>query len=409
MSWRNIRGHKLRSVLTTLGVVIGVGAVIAFVTLGASLQAEIITTLAGDNTDAIYVSATSGSEGGLPSLRQSGQAVFTTRDVDQMRRLRGVEAAVPVSGFPTMAVVHGQNAVGGQWVTVTSPSYFPTKGDEFVAGRPFRSGEREVVLNQPAARMFGSNVTVGDEVTLVKRTRTRVNATVVGITNATKADSDPLTGAQRPAIYAPPRPFYNRTVTSPTGGSEQRIYPRVIVDVNDAGETEAVQGRIYSYLTGRSDARALKSANYRFEVTTYQQLVDEIEQVSDTFTAYISGIAVISLIVGAIGIANIMLVSVTERTREIGIMKAVGAKRGDIVQLFLLEAVLLGLFGSVFGAGVGLASGYAATRAIDLPFRVRPIWFGVSVVVGVLVGVGAGLYPAWRAAVTDPIDALRRE
>ncbi|MFC7115131.1 ABC transporter permease [Natronoarchaeum sp. GCM10025703] len=142
---------------------------------------------------------------------------------------------------------------------------------------------------------------------------------------------------------------------------------------------------------------------------TNEQFVEQIQNVLNTFTGFITGIAVISLVVGAIGIANIMLVSVTERTREIGIMKAVGFQNRDILQLFLVEAVILGLIGSVVGILVGILGGYAVTRVLDLPFTFPLEWAVIAVVVGIVVGVVAGLYPAWDGARTDPIEALRYE
>jgi putative ABC transport system permease protein len=123
----------------------------------------------------------------------------------------------------------------------------------------------------------------------------------------------------------------------------------------------------------------------------------------------VTGIAVISLVVAAIGIANITLVSVTERTKEIGIMKAVGATNRDTMQLFLTESVLLGTTGAVLGVPVGLAVAWGATRFAEVGFRLAVDWIGFAVVVGIGVGIVAGLYPAWRASRVDPIDALRYE
>jgi len=267
-------------------------------------------------------------------------------------------------------------------------------------------------LNEPAATMFASgNVSVGDRITMVRAVNNQpINATVVGIVKAPRQSQVSLlnTGSQ-PAIYAPANPFYHRTALSPSENTYQRVYGRVIVVASNPQEVDTVQGRVYTYLGQRSDARKLKPRGYKFQVTTHDQLVNQIKQVSDTFTAYITGIALISLVVGSIGIANIMLVSVTERIREIGIMKATGAQSRDVLQLFLLEAVLLGLLGSVLGAVVGLAGGYVAATIIGLPLTFQPEWFGASIVVGLLVGVVAGLYPAWDAARTDPIDALRYE
>ncbi len=412
MSWRSITDHKLRSALTTLGVIIGVAAVIAFVTLGASLQADIVQTLAGDTTDVMYVSAESQTEGEIGVLPSRGQAVFTDRDVDRIRRIDGVENAVPVGGFATAGVAHGDDTVGRQFVTVTTPGYFGVNDQTIVAGRTFRSGQREVVVNQQAARMFRGNVSVGDEITFTRAgSGEELNATVVGIAKSPDRSGrvQSLVGDDRPAIYAPADPYYERTVIAPSTRSEQRVYAQVLVRVDDVERIEAVQGRVYSYLTQRSDARVLKAQGNQFEVLTHEQIVDQIERISATFTAYITGVAVISLVVGAIGIANIILVSVTERTREIGVMKAIGARRRDIIQLFLLEAILLGLLGSAIGSVVGLASGALATAVIGLPLEVRPIWFVVAVVVGLLVGIASGLYPAWSAARTDPIEALRHE
>jgi putative ABC transport system permease protein len=411
ISWRNIRDHKLRSSLTTLGVIIGVAAVITFVTLGASLQADIIQTVAGGNAATLYVSAQSPGETGLPNLGGGGQAVFTEHDVQGIRSLPGVEAAVPESGIAASTVEFQNETVARQWITVTGPSYFDVRNQQFIAGGSFRSGEREVVLNQPAARMFaGENVSVGDNVTFTRAAGGgAINATVVGIVEPTEESALGLSEGPQPQIYAPADPFYQRTVFSPTANENQRVYGRVLVLAEGTGAVDAVQGRTYAYLGEDSDARQLKPGGYEFQVTTQDELVGQIRQVSSTFTAYITGIALISLVVGAIGIANIMLVSVAERTREIGIMKAVGAHNDDVLQLFLLEAVLLGVFGSTVGALVGLGGGYVAARLIGLPLAFRVEWFGVAVGVGLLVGALAGLYPAWDAARTDPIDALRYE
>ena len=410
ISWRNIREHKLRSALTTLGVIIGVAAVITFVTLGASLQADIVQTVAGGNAASLYVSAQSGSNTGLPDLG-GGRAVFTEHDAAEIRSIDGVEAAVPESGIAASSVEYQNETVGRQWVTVTSPSYFAVRDQEFVAGGSFQSGEREVVLNRPATTMFGEeNVSVGDTITIERAaTGGTVNASVVGIVEPTEQSALGFSEGPQPQLYVPSDPFYQRTVFSPTQNENQRVYGRMVVLAESPGQVDAVQGRVYTYLGERSDARQLKPQGYDFEVTTQDELVNQVRQVSNTFTAYITGIALISLVVGAIGIANIMLVSVTERTREIGIMKAVGAQNQDVLQLFLLEAVLLGVFGSAVGALVGLGGGYAAAQFIGLPLAFRVEWFVAAVAVGLVVGALAGLYPAWDASRVDPIDALRYE
>ncbi|WP_433631412.1 ABC transporter permease [Halomicrococcus sp. NG-SE-24] len=411
ISLRNIREHKLRSALTTLGVIIGVAAVITFVTLGASLQADIVQTVAGGNAATLYVSAQSEGNTGLPDLGGGGETVFTEHDVNGIRSLRGVEAAVPQSGIAASSVEYDNSTVSRQWVTVTSPSYFDVRNQEFVAGGAFQSGQREVVLNRPAAQMFAAgNVSVGDTITITRAANGEpLNATVVGIVEPTEQSALGIQEGPQPEIYAPTDPFYQRTVFSPSANENQRVYGRILVLAKSTQQVDAVQGRVYTYLGEQSDARQLKRRGYTFKVTTQDELVAQVRQVSNTFTAYITGIALISLVVGSIGIANIMLVSVTERTREIGIMKAVGAQNSDVLQLFLLEAVLLGVFGSTVGALVGLGGGYVAAQLIGLPLAVRFEWLGIAVVVGLVVGALAGLYPAWDASRTDPIDALRYE
>lgn len=413
IGWRAIRGHKLRSVLTTLGIVIGIAAVITFVTLGASLEADIIETVAGDNTDIIYVTAESGGDDGIPRPQSGGEFVFTARDVQNLEGVRGTEAVVPESGLAAERVIHRNGSVGRQLVTITEPSYFRAKGLTMEEGRSFRMAENEVVLNKQAAQMFEENVSVGDQIVIVRAaTGQPINATVVGIVSDQSggdSGSSVYSRPSRPAIYAPPDPYYDRTVISPKTDERQPVYNRILIKVEDVQKIDTVEGRIHNYLGSRSDARVLKSDQASFKVTTYEQLVSQIQQVSNTFTAYISGIALISLLVGTIGIANIMLVSVTERTREIGVMKAVGARNRDVLQVFLIEATLLGIIGSVLGSVVGILGGYLGTEFIGLPYRLKPMWLLISVVTGIVVGVAAGLYPAWEAAKVDPIDALRHE
>ncbi|WP_132058648.1 ABC transporter permease [Halorussus amylolyticus] len=412
ISWRNIREHKLRSTLTTLGVIIGVAAVITFVTLGASLQQDIIGTVAGGNAATMYVTAESPGEGQVPSIGGGGQAVFTEHDVEQIRQLEGVEMAAPESGIAASSMSYNNSSVARQWVTVSTPEYFQVRGISFIEGRPYTVGEREIVLNRPAARMFGGgNVSVGENVTFTRAANgEQLNATVVGIVEATGEEGIAGFGqGPQPRVYAPTDPYYGRTVYSPSERERQQVFGRILVMADGPASVDAVQGRVYNYLGGESDARGHKSREYNFQVTTQEQIITQVRQLTSTFTAYITGIAVISLIVGSIGIANIMLVSVTERTREIGIMKAVGAQSRDVLQLFLLEAVMLGVLGSALGAAVGLLGGYLGAEAIGLPLAFQPIWFGAAVLVGVVVGVLAGLYPAWDASKTDPIDALRYE
>jgi putative ABC transport system permease protein len=245
--------------------------------------------------------------------------------------------------------------------------------------------------------MWTGSVDVGDRVTVTSAGGTR-NLTVVGVLNG----SAPLTAFEG---FGPTPRIY----TSAAAVGEDRFL-LVMLDVATARDVPAVRERALTYLDDDSDARSAIPANYAFRVQTAEEALGSVQSLLETMTAFVTAIALISLLVGTIGIANVMLVSVTERTREIGIMRALGAQRREILSLFLLEAVLLGLAGAVLGVIVGLGAGYAAVIWVGFESYVFPIeWAGIAVVVGILSGVFAGLYPAYNAARTDPIDALRYE
>jgi putative ABC transport system permease protein len=304
------------------------------------------------------------------------------------------------------SLTHGNDTIARQRVTATTPETFDE--GKVVAGRGFRSGTSEVVLNERAARSFDENVTVGDRLTLSLAENRTTELTVVGIVNGTEGQLPVSDFAEQARVYVPVDPFYRTVVESPSVGVRQRAYPQVTV-VTDPTTTQATQAAVESYLREDSDARELIPRGAELTARTSGDFVAQVASVIERITRFVTGVAVIGLVVGAIGIANIMLVSVTERTREIGVMKAVGARNRDVLVLFLVEAGLLGAIGAVLALPVGLAVGYAATRYAEVTFALAPGWMVTAVVVGVVVGVAAGLYPAWRAARVDPIDALRYE
>ena len=404
---RSIRSHRFRSALTVLGVVIGVGAVITFVTLGTSLRADVLGQVGADQSPNVYVWAgPEGTEGGPGA---GAQPVFTARDLDRLGEIPGVASVVPRGVVPTAAIAAGNDTVAQRQVLATSPANFDAGG--FADGRAFRQGSREVVVNSQAADLFDPSLAVGDEVTLQLTFGSSVDATVVGVYDDASSGGafEGLGGGSEPLVYVPTDPFYRTAVESPETGDRQQVYPTVTVVAEEFAAVPEVQTAVRTYLDEESDAARLVPDDYAFAVRTDRDLVDQLEELLNTLTNFVTGIAVISLVVGAIGIANVMLVSVTERTKEIGVMKAVGAQNRDVLQLFLVEAVLLGTLGAILGIPVGVAGAYLAADyvglAVVLPYR----WFAVAVGVGVLVGVLAGIYPAWSAARTDPIDALRYE
>ncbi|MFD1588870.1 ABC transporter permease [Halorientalis brevis] len=403
MSVRTIRGHKLRSVLTTLGIVIGIAAVITFVTLGVSLKAEIVGEFSESGANSIFLLPAPSGEGG--GFGFGAQAVFTEHDLAQLRAAEGVRAVVPVGSIPVSAVGRDNESVATSDMTATSPAQFD--GAEFAAGGPFTERRPGLVVNREAARQFPGNLSVGDEVTVTHRNGSQFDIAVVGIlANDTSVSGFGGFGSG-PSFYLPTE-YYDQVVESPSTGESQRVYPQVTVVAENPGEIATVKDRVQRSLAS-SDAAQLVPQGYEISARTNEDIVERIGNVVDRLTQFVTGIAVISLLVGAIGIANIMLVSVRERTREIGIMKAVGATNRDVLQLFLVEATLLGLLGALVGTPLGVLGGYIVTQYADLPLTLAYQWFALAIGIGVLVGIVAGLYPAWSAARVDPIDALRYE
>ncbi len=408
---RALVGHKLRSALTIVGIVIGIATVVAFASFGTSVQTDVVAEFQGTSASEIYLLTgvqnapdnddgppvpTGGSEFALPAI--------TTHDLEQLRAMEGVRAVIPLGDRPVVSLQYDNQTIGQDAVTATTPAVF-TDGT-FAAGGAF-AGADELVLSQRVAERFATNVTVGDTVAVDFGDSTRSFA-VAGVATDARGGIGDL-GELAPAVYLPVDPYHETTVASPTQQVDQRAYSQVTV-VAEAGRVTAVQSAIDDYFSSpAADAPRVLGANASVTVQSTADVVEGIQSVLQDITRLVTGIGVLALLVGAFGIANIMLVSVTERTREIGIMKAIGARNREIMGLFLAESVLLGMAGAVVGVPVGLAVGYGASQYADVGFAVPVGWIGLATGMGLLIGIVAGLYPAWRAARVDPIEALRYE
>ena len=406
MAGRSIRSHKLRSALTVIGVVIGIASVVTFASVGASVEADIVSEVGSSSASNVYVLPTPAGEddGGGPGFGQVSQPVFTEHDVERLEDTPGVRQVLPRGNVRINALTHANDTVSRNQITATTPASFPQ--DAIVAGRAFRSSSEEVVISRSARRTFEENLSVGDSLS-IESDDGKTTVTVVGVVNRTAGQLPFASFADQSRFYVPTDPFYERTLESPAVGASQRAYPQLTV-VADPARVSTVKGSVQNYLR-QSDAAKLKPESVELTAQTSGDFVEEIQDIVGQVTRFVTAIAVIALVVAAIGIANIMLVSVAERTREIGIMKAVGARNRDVMGLFLAEATVLGAVGAIIGLPLGVAVSYGATIYAEVAFTPAYGWFAVAVAVGILVGVVAGLYPAWRAASVDPIDALRYE
>lgn len=402
----HLRQHPLRATLTTLGIVIGVAIIVVFVIISGGLQASVLDTVTKSSDEVVFVSVHDPEETPLPMVGRGSKRVFTEADVAALAELDRVETAIPYARFGGQ-VVHGDEVGARHVIRATSPTYFEVlRPDSIQAGRVYEAGKPEVVLNERAAEDFDTPVNVGDELTVSNRSGT-VNVTVVGIVADDPSIGEQLAGKPpTPIVYGPPDPVYAPQSTTP-GGASTRAYQWVFVKAADRSAVTPVQEAVHSYLTDESHARTSLPDEWAFSTSTHEDWRSHIQEVTDLFAVFGVAVSLISLVVGAIGIANIMLVSVAERQREIGVMMAVGAKRQQVLAIFLSEALLLGLVGSSVGLALGVTIGWVAVDLMDMTFVVSWAWLAVGGIVGLVITVLAGLVPAWNASRVDPVDALR--
>jgi putative ABC transport system permease protein len=417
MAASSLWAHKMRSVLTILGVILGIGAVLAVVTIGASFERSIVSGFNTVDDRTIFVTcdmAQPSVVGGPPDCHGQGR-IFSERDRQVILGMEGVEAANPQGRLPIDHLSMGNRSIPFTSIAASESdsTAISSLAGGFESGRVFAAGAPEVVVSHDVGLLLGGNgtlVQLGTPLTIHFLDGTSDDVTVVGVL---KRETNQFVQFTTGTIYAPVDRYYRfPPQPSPVTGQPTQMYDGFSVVADAPAHLQSAKKQVTEYLDSpASDAYHLQADGTTVYIATGSTIVDSVSTIFTDVTLLISAIAVVSLLVGAIGIANIMLVAVTERTREIGVMKAIGAKDSQVLLLFLLEAMLVGLVGAVLGVALGLAAGAAIVKLLFQHFTiVVPIpWVALSLAVGVLTGVVAGLLPARRATRIQPVEALAYE
>lgn len=389
---RGLTANKLRSALTTLGITIGVAAVILLVAVGNGASAAIAASIQGLGTNVVNVSPARGGGQGAsarPLTVQDAHALVDPVGAPD------VKAASPVVNT-TATATYGQTSYDIPSVAGTEPAYFTTTNRELAQGQLFTGEDvtaaRKVVVLGPttAESIFGTADPVGKNVLL-----NSIQFTVIGVLQA--KGSTGLQNADDVAI-APISAVQNSLAGYGT-------LSQIAVQATSADSVSLAQAEITAILNARHGIRLGGTADY--QIQNSEQLLATRTSATETFTVLLAAVAAISLLVGGIGVTNIMLVTVTERIREIGIRKAIGAPRSAILGQFLTEATMLSLFGGLLGVAIGLIGSRFTISGIK-PVVV-PSSILLAFAVSALIGLFFGSFPANRAAKLRPIDALRHE
>lgn len=388
--------NALRSFLTILGVVIGVAAVIAMVTVGQGSKDQVTQDVANLGTNLLVLRPGQPQQG--PGSAGGTSAPFDMRDVEAIRtQIASVRAAAPANTRTTTAILGSRNHSTS--VIGTDSRYLEARDMPVVLGRPFfeselRAGSAVCLLGQTVLReLFGSGNPLGQNIRLKT-----ISCRVIGVLEEQGVSS--FGTDQDDFVLIPIKTFQRRIA----GNSDVLM---IFVAVREGISTERAKSEIERLM--RERRRITLDEEDDFNVFDMKQIASVLTGITGVLTGLLSAVAAVSLLVGGIGIMNIMLVSVTERTREIGIRLAVGAQEGQVMLQFLVEAIVLSLFGGLIGILVGLALGAVGANLLRVPFSPDPAIILIAFCFSAAVGVVFGYFPARRAARMDPIDALRHQ
>ncbi len=408
---RALLANKLRGILTMLGVIIGVAAVIALMSLGKGAQTQITEQVQSLGTNLLFVNPGQNRPQGNVNTGAGNAQTLTLEDAEALAAELGplVTAVAAERGVPgTQLIANGQNwqtRITGITADYAVVRNYAVASGEFITENQVDSRATVIVLGSAVAQnLFGENDPINQTVRVSAFGRTGTNARVIGVL-APKGG----TGAQNSDDQAFMPLTTVLTRLNPARSAQAgNLVSTITLQVASEEQIDTTIQAIGELLRTRH-----RSAQDDFVISSQRDYLSAVSQVTGVFTAFLGSVAGISLVVGGIGIMNIMLVSVTERTREIGIRKAVGARRKDILSQFLIEALVVSVAGGAIGVAIGIVisrvAGQINLNGQVIPSIVAPESVALAFTVSAMVGLFFGIYPAMRASRLNPIQALRYE
>ena len=402
-SWQVLFNNKMRSSLTILGIVIGVSAVVFLVSFGRGHEANITGNFESMGANAIYITSASSMTQGISAATGS----ITLEDAEALanpNRAPSVAMVAPMTEKLTKVVYENENStvdVMGATPDIAQVISYPVAEGEFISEQDVRRGARVAVLgSKTATDLFGTESPLDKTI--------RVSGTQFEVIGVLEKKGG-FIGSADDFIIIPLTTMQSRLLGQTT--AKGRPVQTIAVKAMSTDQIDAAKEEVISILRQRHNIREGEEDD--FTIIDMQEILSSMRDVLGIMQVFLGSVGAISLLVGGIGIMNIMLVSVTERTREIGIRKAVGAKRRDILRQFLVESAMLSLTGGIIGLIIA-ALGTWAVSGVELgPYPVQAPMSAdiviIAIMVAIVVGLASGIYPAYRAARLDPIESLRHE
>lgn len=398
---QSILAHKMRSILTMLGVIIGIAAIISIFSIIEGSTANLKKEMIGgsNNTMEIEYEKKSSFDPTLRTGKDEKKPYYLPSiGEEQLKKVRQVPNVIDAGLAYKMEanVYHQANKVQSD-VAAATPNISKlkqlkiTKGEGFDSAN-FKENKQVIYLNQTLYdELFKGQEGIGQYVEVKG-----VPFEVKGVFEVEEADSDPYSITEKIA-YIPFEQAYKIS-------SELDIAPKVVIQSTDTDKLESAARKVAKVLNNE-----IPKSDYAYGVRNMEEFQKSIEQINQSTFILLAGIASISLLVGGIGVMNIMLVSVTERTREIGVKKALGARRKVILKQFLVEAIVITMLGGILGVAIGILSGFVITNILSFPYKISLISVIASLSFCCIIGIVFGMLPAMKASKLDPIEALRFE